>query len=583
MGKISKPIIRDRHRRLLLLIKDQWFRLFIAMACMLLMAGSRSAIALLVKPVIDDVFVNKDFRMLMLIPLAVATMFFILGIAMYFQEYLMNYVGQNIVRQLRDGLYERIQDLPISFFQREKTGVLMSRVTNDVNVIKNMVSSVVTGSLRDIFTIIGLIFVIFYLDWEMALFAIIILPVAFLPIVVLGRKVRKVTTGSQIAMADLTSSLHETFIGNKIVKAFGMEEYEKKRFFGKNRKLFKLEMKRVRFQALSSPIMEIIGGVGAGIVIWYGGSKVIAGTITAGTFFSFMTAVLMFYAPVKKLSKLNITIQQGLAGADRVFDILEIKSDIQESADPVVLKRGHHRVTLRDLYFKYDDVMVLKNINIDVRAGEIIALVGMSGGGKTSLVNLIPRFFDASEGAVFVDDVDIRDISISSLRGQIAIVTQEPILFNDTVRNNIAYGNQNASDEDIENAARAAYAYEFIQNFPDGFDTSIGELGGRLSGGEKQRICIARALLKDAPILILDEATSSLDSESETLVQKALENLMEGRTTFVIAHRLSTVSYAHRIIVVVDGEIVEEGNQEKLLALRGEYYKLHQMQFNNGE
>ena len=583
MGKISKPIIRDRHRRLLLLIKDQWFKLFIAMACMLLMAGSRSAIALLVKPVIDDVFVNKDFRMLMLIPLAVATMFFILGIAMYFQEYLMNYVGQNIVRQLRDGLYERIQDLPISFFQREKTGVLMSRVTNDVNIIKNMVSSVVTGSLRDIFTIIGLIFVIFYLDWEMALFAIIILPVAFLPIVVLGRKVRKVTTGSQIAMADLTSSLHETFIGNKIVKAFGMEEYEKKRFFGKNRKLFKLEMKRVRFQALSSPIMEIIGGVGAGIVIWYGGSKVIAGTITAGTFFSFMTAVLMFYAPVKKLSKLNITIQQGLAGADRVFDILEIKSDIQESADPVVLKRGHHRVTLRDLYFKYDDVMVLKNINIDVRAGEIIALVGMSGGGKTSLVNLIPRFFDASEGAVFVDDVDIRDISISSLRGQIAIVTQEPILFNDTVRNNIAYGNQNASDEDIENAARAAYAYEFIQNFPDGFDTSIGELGGRLSGGEKQRICIARALLKDAPILILDEATSSLDSESETLVQKALENLMEGRTTFVIAHRLSTVSYAHRIIVVVDGEIVEEGNQEKLLALRGEYYKLHQMQFNNGE
>ncbi|MES0446847.1 MAG: ABC transporter ATP-binding protein, partial [Desulfobacterales bacterium] len=418
MEKISKPIIRDRHRRLLILIKDQWFRLFIAMVCMLVMAGSRSAIALLVKPVIDDVFVNKDFRMLMLIPLAVSTMFFILGIAMYFQEYLMNYVGQNIVRQLRDGLYERIQDLPISFFQREKTGVLMSRVTNDVNVIKNMVSSVVTGSLRDIFTIIGLIFVIFYLDWEMALFAIIILPVAFLPIVVLGRKVRKVTTGSQMAMADLTSSLHETFVGNKIVKAFGMEEYEKKRFSGKNRKLFKLEMKKVRFQALSSPIMEIIGGVGAGIVIWYGGSKVIAGTITAGTFFSFMTAVLMFYAPVKKLSKLNIIIQQGLAGADRVFDVLEIKSDIQEPADPVVLRRGHHRVTLRDVYFKYDDIMVLKNINIDVRAGEIIALVGMSGGGKTSLVNLIPRFFDVSEGAVFIDDVDIRDISISSLRGQ---------------------------------------------------------------------------------------------------------------------------------------------------------------------
>lgn len=583
MKKLSKPIIRDRHRNLLLLIKDQWFRLFISIVCMLVMASSRSAISLLVKPVIDDIFVNKDVRMLVLIPLAVSTMFFILGIAMYFQEYLMNYVGQNIVRRLRDSLYERIQDLPISFFQKEKTGVLMSRVTNDVNVIKNMVSTVVTGSLRDIFTIIGLIFVIFYLDWEMALYAIIILPVAFFPIVVLGRKVRKVTTGSQKAMAELTSSLHETFVGNKIVKAFGMEEYEKKRFFGKNRKLFKLEMKKVRFQALSSPVMEIIGGIGAGIVIWYGGSKVIAGTITAGTFFSFMTAVLMFYAPVKKLSKLNITIQQGLAGADRVFDILEIKSDIKESADPVVLRSGHHRVTLREVYFKYDDVMVLKNINIDVKVGEIIALVGMSGGGKTSLVNLIPRFFDVSEGAVYIDDINIKDISISSLRGQIAIVTQEPILFNDTVRNNIAYGNHNASDEDIENAARAAYAYEFIQNFPDGFDTIIGDLGGRLSGGEKQRICIARALLKDAPILILDEATSSLDTESETLVQRALENLMQGRTTFVIAHRLSTVSYAHRILVVVDGEIVEEGKQEQLLALKGEYYKLHQMQFNNAE
>ncbi len=583
MKKLSKHIIKDRRRRLLLLIKDQWLRLFWAMICMLVMAGAKSAIPFLIKSAVDDIFINKDVSMLMLIPFAVITIYLLLGLAMYFQEYLMNYVGQNIIRQLRDSLYDRIQDLPISFFQREKTGVLMSRIINDVEIIKNMVSSAVTGSLRDSFTMVGLTFAIFYLDWKMALFAIIILPVAFLPIFVLGRKVRKVTTGSQMAMADLASSLHETFVGNKIVKAFGMEAYEKKRFFGKNRKLFKLDMKRVRFQALSSPVMELIGGLGAAIVIWYGGSKVIAGDMTTGTFFAFMTAVLMFYGPVKKLSRLNITIQQGLAGADRVFDILETESDIQEPTNPVVLDRDHHRVVLRNVYFKYDDVNVLKNINLNAGAGEILALVGMSGGGKTSLVNLIPRFFDVSEGAVFIDDVDIRDISISSLRGQIAIVTQEPILFNDTVRNNIAYGNHNASDKDIENAARAAYAYEFIQNFPDGFDTIIGELGGRLSGGEKQRICIARALLKDAPILILDEATSSLDSESEALVQKALENLMKGRTTFIIAHRLSTVSYAHRIIVVVDGEIVEEGKQEELIARRGEYYKLHQMQFNSAD
>ncbi len=581
MNKLSKPIIKDRHRHLLLLIKDQWLKLFLAMICMLVMAGANSAIPFLIKPVVDDIFINKDVKMLKLIPLAVVTIYLLLGVAMYFQEYIMNYVGQNIIRQLRNMLYDRMQDLPISFFQKEKTGVLMSRVTNDVNIIKNMVSSAITGSLKDFFTIIGLTCVIFYRDWKMALFAMIILPIAFFPIVALGRKVRKVTTGSQAAMADLTASLHETFVGNKIVKAFGMEAYEKKRFFRKTLKLFRLEMKKVRFKALSSPVMEFLGGLGVAIVIWYGGSKVISGTSTAGTFFSFMAAVLMLYGPVKKLSKLNITVQQGLAGADRVFDILETESDIQESPNPVVLKRAPHRVVLQNVYFKYDNVMVLKNINLDIKAGEILALVGMSGGGKTSLVNLIPRFYDVTKGAILIEDVDIRNASISSLRDQIAIVTQEPILFNDTIRDNISYGNQNASDKDIEDAARAAFAYEFIQSSPDGFNTTIGDFGGRLSGGEKQRICIARALLKDAPILILDEATSSLDAESETLVQKALENLMKGRTTFVIAHRLSTVNYAHRIVVIVDGEIVEEGNHSELLALKGEYYKLYKMQYND--
>jgi subfamily B ATP-binding cassette protein MsbA len=457
----------------------------------------------------------------------------------------------------------------------------MSRVTNDVNIIKNMVSSAVTGSLRDFFAVIGLTFVIFYRDWKMALIAIVILPLAFFPIVVLGRKLRRVTTHTQEAMGDLTSTLHETFAGNKIIKAFGMESYEKERFFRKTLKLFKLELKGVRFKALASPVMEFLGGLGIAIVIWYGGYKVISGTSTAGTFFSFMAAVMMLYSPVKRLSKLNNIIQQGLAGSDRVFDILETESDIQELPNPAVFQHGPHRVVFENVYFKYDDVTALKNINLDVRPGEILAFVGMSGGGKTSLVNLIPRFYDVSKGSILIDDIDIRDASISSLRDQIAIVTQEPILFNDTALNNIAYGNQNASDKDIENAARAAYAYEFIQNFPDGFGTNIGELGGRLSGGEKQRICIARALLKDAPILILDEATSSLDAESETLVQKALENLMKGRTTFVIAHRLSTVAYADRIAVIVDGRIVEEGKHEELMARRGEYFKLYQMQFSN--
>jgi len=575
--------LKDRHKQLIGMIKDSWHVMFIAMVCMLVMSAGTAAAAYLLKPAIDDVFINKDVRMLKLIPVAIVIVYFIRSIAMYGQEYLMSYVGQNIIRRLRNTLYNRIQDLPLSFFQKEKTGVLMSRVTNDVNIIKAMVSVAVTGSLRDCFAIMGLTFVIFYQIWELALIAFIVLPISFYPIIIFGRKVRKVSTGCQEAMADMSSFLHETFAGNKIVKAFGMEPYEKKRFFEKTRRLLRLEMKEVKARSISSPINLFLGGVGAAVIIWYGGSSVIAGDYTTGTFISFLAAVLLLYAPIKNLSKLNNAIQQGLAATDRVFDIIEKASDIPEVQNPVVIKQGPHIVTLKNVFFKYEKEMVLKDININAKAGEILALVGMSGGGKTSLVNLIPRFYDASKGAILIDETDIRDCSISSLREQIAIVTQDPILFNDTIKNNIAYGNQNASNVEIENAAKAAYAYDFILSFPDKFDTSIGELGGRLSGGEKQRICIARALLKDAPILILDEATSSLDTESEMLVQKALENLMKGRTTFVIAHRLSTISYAHRIVVIVNGKIVEEGQHDELLASHGEFHKLYQMQFANGK
>jgi subfamily B ATP-binding cassette protein MsbA len=573
--------LKDRHRRLLALIKENKLRLFLAMACMLVIAVASSATAFLVKPVLDDIFFNKNTTMLKIIPLVVILIYFLRGLGMYGQDYLMNYVGENIIKDLRNDLYNRIQDLPIAFFHKEQTGVLMSRITNDVNIIKTMVSTAVTGSLKDSFTIVGLTFVIFYRDWKMALFAFIILPVAFFPIVEFGRRVRRISTGWQEAMADLNSFLHETIAGNKIVKAFGMESYEKKRFFNKTLDLFNLEMKAVIARSLSSPIMEFLGGLGIAFIIWYGGYKVITGSSTAGTFFSFMAAVLMLYDPVKKLSGLNNAVQQGLAAADRVFDIIEIESDIKERKDPITIQRGSHRVTFENVFFKYDDVMVLKNINLDVKAGEVLALVGMSGGGKTSLVNLIPRFYDVTRGTIRIDGVDIRDISLSSLRDQMAIVTQEPILFNDSVRNNIAYGKQDATDKEISKAAEAAYAYDFIQNFPNKFETNIGELGGRLSGGEKQRICIARALLKDAPILILDEATSSLDAEAEMLVQKALENLMKGRTTFVIAHRLSTIDYADRIVVIVNGRVEEEGKQEELISMQGEFYKLYQMQYSN--
>jgi len=574
--------LKDRHKHILFLIKENRFKLFLAMLCMLVIAAASSATAFLVKPVLDDIFFNKNLTMLKIIPAAVVVIYLLRGLGMYGQDYLMNYVGESIIQHLRNDLYDRIQDLPISFFHREKTGVLMSRITNDVNIIKTMVSTAVTGSLKDSFTVIGLTFVIFYRDWKMALFAFIVLPIAFFPVVEFGKRVRRISTGCQEAMADLNSFLHETFAGNKIVKAFGMESYEKKRFFDMALDLFKLEMRAVVARSLSSPIMEFLGGLGIAFIIWYGGYKVITGSSTAGTFFSFMAAVLMLYDPVKKLSGLNNAVQQGLAAADRIFDIIETESDIKEKKNPAKIDRRPHRVTFENVYFKYDDVMVLKDINLDVNAGEILALVGMSGGGKTSLVNLIPRFYDVTRGAIRIDGLDIRDASLSSLRDQMGIVTQEPILFNDSVRNNIAYGKQDATDKAIVAAAEAAYAYDFIQAFPNKFDTSIGELGGRLSGGEKQRICIARALLKDAPILILDEATSSLDTESEMLVQKALENLMKGRTTFVIAHRLSTIDYADRIVVIVDGRIVEEGKQEELIPMRGEFFKLYQMQYSNG-
>jgi subfamily B ATP-binding cassette protein MsbA len=336
-------------------------------------------------------------------------------------------------------------------------------------------------------------------------------------------------------------------------------------------------------RSLSSPVMEFLGGLGIAFIIWYGGSKVIDGTSTAGTFFSFMAAVLMLYDPVKKLSRLNNVVQQGLSAVDRVFDIIETSSDIVEAPNPTILEHRPHRVGFHDVWFRYEEAWVLQGVDLQVHEGEVLALVGMSGGGKTTLVNLIPRFFDVTRGRITIDGIDIRQAAIASLRSQIALVTQEPILFNDTVRNNIAYGRVDATEEEVVAAAAAAYADPFIRALPRGYETNIGELGGRLSGGEKQRLCIARALLKDAPILILDEATSSLDTEAEMLVQKALENLMQGRTTVVIAHRLSTVERADRIAVVVDGRIVEQGTHRQLLACRGEYCKLYQMQFGNGK
>lgn len=573
--------LTQRHKEMLSLAKDNWPRLAVAVVCSAMVAAMTSVSAYLVKPAVEKIFEQRDSQMLVLIPVVIIAVYIIKGVAAYGSGYLLSYVGQDIIRRLRNRMYSHIQDLPLAFFQGEKTGDLMSRITNDVAVISSMFTSAITGSIRDGFTVIGLITVTFFLIPKLAVFTFIVFPIAVYPIFYIGRKIRRVRLGVQESWADLSVFLHETFTGTKIVKAFNMEEHEKNRFAKKSRKIFRLEMKENKVREMSSPLMELLGGLGVGFIIWYGGGHVISGTYSFGAFMAFLTAVGLMYQPLKKISRLNNAIQRGLAAMDRIYPILERKSDIIETVSPVDIPSGSHRIAFENVSFKYDRDLVLKNITLRVNTGEIIALVGMSGGGKTSLVNLIPRFYDPIEGQVLIDEVDIRQISIAGLRSQIAIVTQEPILFNDTVRSNIAYGTPEASDQQIADAAKAAYAYEFIESFPDGFDTSIGELGGRLSGGQRQRICIARALLKDAPILILDEATSSLDSESEILVQKALGNLMEGRTTFVIAHRLSTIGNADRIIVIVDGRIVEEGRHDQLLSLRQEYYKLYQMQFAN--
>jgi subfamily B ATP-binding cassette protein MsbA len=569
--------------RLLQFVKPYWVRLAGAMVCMIFVSAASAAAAFLVKPVLDDVFFKKDLAMLKLIPLAIVGLFLLKGLFDYGQGYLMSYVGQRIITDLREKIYHHLHSLSLPFFTKNPTGVLMSRILNDVNLVQGAVSDAVTGLLKDVFTIMGLIFVVFYRDWQLALIALVVFPIAVYPIVKFGRKLRSYSTRSQMTLADLSTQLLETISGNRIVKAFNMEEYERKRFSAMNERLFQLMRKSFRVRAVSHPLMETLGGLGIAAIVFYGGYNVIQGTATAGTFFSFLAALLMLYEPVKRLSNVNNSIQQGLAGASRIFEILDTVPEIRNkpgARDLAEIRRG---IEFQNVSFKYEEDWVLKNINLRIRAGEVVAFVGASGGGKTTLVNLVPRFYDVNSGRILIDGADLRDLTVESLRGKIAMVTQQTILFNDTVEQNIAYGNIGQPKEKIVEAAEAAFAHNFIRNLPEGYRTRIGEQGVKLSGGERQRISIARALLKNAPILILDEATSSLDSESEGEVQKAVEYLMQGRTTLVIAHRLSTIRKANRIVVIANGEIVEEGTHEELLEKEGEYRKLYLLQFiNNG-
>lgn len=571
----------DMFKRLLMLSRPHMPKFLIAMVCMMGVGGLTATQAYLVRPVLDGIFVNKDYELLKWLSLAIFILYAFKGIFSYGHTILMNYIGLRIIADLRNSLYRKIQEQSLTFFTKNPTGILMARITNDVGSIQGAVSEAVTSLMKDSFTLVGLIFVIFYQSWKLALIALVVFPLIIWPIATFGRKMRSIATHTQVTVGSLTSLLQETISGTRIVKAFSMEEYENKRFEKENENLLRLTLKSVTISAISSPFMEFLGGCAIAVIIFYGGFQVISGSFTPGRFFSFLTALILLYEPVKRLTNVNNTIQQGIAGAQRVFHIIDMVPDIQDKDTSINLPRISQEIAIRNVNFRYEDTPVLKNINLNIRAGEVIAFVGMSGGGKTTLVNLIPRFYDVSEGCIMIDGHDIRSVTVGSLRGQIGIVTQQTILFNDTVRNNIAYGDIEKSEDEIIQAATAANAHGFIMNLPLGYDTMIGEQGAKLSGGERQRISIARALLKDAPILILDEATSSLDTEAELEVQDALENLMKGRTTLMIAHRLSTIRNADRIIVLVDGEIVEEGNHEALIERKGEYFRLYNMQFTD--
>jgi subfamily B ATP-binding cassette protein MsbA len=571
------------YKRLLKYLKPYTNRLFWSMGFMILSSALTAALAYLVKPVVDKVFldIQNHMMLLYLLPFAIVLVVALKGAASYARDYLLGYIGQRIVNDIRDQLYAHLTSLSFSFYTRTPTGILISRIINDVNLVQGALTRAPSSVVQGVFTIIAMSGYIIYMDWRLAALSVLALPMLGFVFSKFSKRFRRVSTLMQEQYGELTMHLHETIAGIRIVKAFGMEPYENRRFAERNRGLFNSLMRGIKTSAVSSPMMEFINMSSIALVILVGGIWISQGRMTVGAFFSFLTALYMMYRPIKDLNSVNNIVQDGVAAARRIFEVLDTEAEVKNREGAITLYRDIKTIEFRNLSFKYEDELVLKDINLTVKAGETIAIVGKSGGGKTTLANLIPRFYDATDGSICIDGKDIRSVSIESLRSLMAIVTQQTILFNDTVKANIAYGNTARPFDDVVRAARSAYADDFIQALPRGYETVIGESGIKLSGGQRQRVAIARALLKDAPILILDEATSSLDTQSEREVQQALDTLMQGRTSFVIAHRLSTIMNADRIIVLKDGRIAEQGRHEDLLARGGEYKNLYEKQFRD--
>ncbi len=561
------------------------FRLIAAFVCSGLVAGLTGAYAWMVRPVLDGIFISKDEFLLTVLPIV------ILGVAVfkagfsYGQSYLMNYVGNHVIADVREELFLQLMRLPAGYHDANTSGRLMSRVINDVNLM----ASAVAGVLKDLFqqglTFVAMMGIIFYQNWKLAAVSLVVVPMSFYTMTQMGRRLRKLATRGQERIGDMASALQEALTGIRVVKTFGREEAEGARFQHSNRAYLRATMKGVQVSSLVSSHMEVIGILGVAVIIWYGGYLVIDGEMTPGAFFSFLAAMFMAYTPIRRLAGANNTIQQALSAAERVFGVLDLENERDRDQGLRELSPITRSLEFRGVTFQYDgtEQPALRDINLSMSAGEVVALVGSSGSGKTTLANLVPRFYEPTQGMILLDGQNTREGTLKSLRRQIGIVSQDTVLFDETVRNNIAYGKLDAAEHELVEAAQAAYAHDFIQRLPDGYDTVIGENGVKLSGGERQRLAIARAILRDPPILILDEATSSLDSESERIVQLALSNLMRNRTTLVIAHRLSTVQNADRILVLDRGGIVETGSHEELLRNGGRYQRLHAIQFQNAE
>ncbi|MBI4590320.1 MAG: ATP-binding cassette domain-containing protein [Candidatus Rokubacteria bacterium] len=570
------------YRRLLAYLGPYWQWLLVGALLALVVAAMDGAIAWLVKPAMDEIFLKRDLLMLKLIPLALLAVYLLKGGSRYGQSYLMAAVGERVIATLRRDLYAHIQGMPLSFFSDLHSAELMSRVTNDVNRLARLSSTVMVMAIRQVATILALLGVMILREWVLALIAVVIFPFVAVTVRAIGRKLYKINKRSQEKIAELNVVLQEVFAGTKIVKAFAREAHEQERFDRVNRRLLDLSLKDHRTDEITEPLMEVLGALGIMGALWYGGYQVIQGQMTPGTFFSFTAAVIMLYGPVRKLSRIANTVQQSTASAERVFEVLDTPPAIVDRPGAIRLATFSDRIEFDRVSFRYPDAeeLVLRDISLTVRRGEVVAFVGLSGAGKSTLMDLLPRFHDVTGGRILMDGHDLRDLTLASLRAQIGVVTQGTFLFSDSIFYNIAYGRPGATLEEVTRAATLAHCHDFVMAAPEGYQARVGERGIKLSGGQRQRLAIARAFLKDPPILILDEATSDLDAESEFIVQQALADLMKGRTVLVIAHRLSTVRNADRIYVIHDGQIAEVGRHEELLARAGIYQRLYGLQFD---